>query len=62
MMELVRKHENNKKLSSIVKESPKYMRELNVEEQITSPNHELAPRKAAKINETKKQSQKVLKS
>ena len=30
MMELVRKHENSKKLCSIAKESLKYMRELNI--------------------------------
>ena len=33
LMELVRKHENSKKLYSIAKESRKYMRELNIEEQ-----------------------------
>ena len=47
MMELVRKYENSKNLSSIVKESRKYMRQLNIEEQ-EELNHELASTKAAK--------------
>ena len=45
-MELVGKHEDNKKLYSIAKESQKYMRELNIEEQ--ELNQDLAPAKAAK--------------
>ena len=40
IMELVRKHENSKKLYSIVKESRKYLRELNIEEQ-RELNHDL---------------------
>ena len=46
MMELVRKHENSKKLYSIAKESSKCMRELNIEEQ-EELNQDLAPTKAA---------------
>ena len=48
MMELARKHESSKKLYSISKESRKYMRELNIEEQ-EQLNHDLAP---CKRNET----------
>ena len=47
MMELARKHESSKKLYSISKESRKYMRELNIEEQ-EQLNHDLAPTKPAK--------------
>ena len=46
MMELVKKHENSKKLYSIAKESRKYMRELNIEEQ-EEQNQDLALTKAA---------------
>ena len=46
MMELVGKHEDNKKLYSIAKESRKYMRELNIEEP-EELNQDLAPTKAA---------------
>ena len=46
-MELVKKHENNRKLYSVAKESRKYMRKLNIEEQ-EELNHELATTKAAK--------------
>ena len=47
MIELVRKHDNSKIFYSIAKESRRYMRELNIEEQ-EKLNHDLAPRKAAK--------------
>ena len=47
MMELAIKHKNSRKLYSFAKESQKYMRELNIEEQ-EQLNHELAPTKAAK--------------
>ena len=47
MMELAIKHKNSRKLYSFVKESQKYMRELNIEEQ-EQLNHELAPTKSAK--------------
>ena len=50
-MELARKHESSKKLYSISKESRKYMRELNIEEQ-EQLNHDLAPTKPCKRNET----------
>ena len=46
-MELVRKHDNSKKLDSIAKESRKYIKEFNIEEQ-EELNHELVPTKAAK--------------
>ena len=49
MMELVRKHEKSKKLYSIAKESRKYMRELNIEEQ-EERNQDLALTKAGKKN------------
>ena len=45
MVVLVRKHENSKKLYWIAKDSQKYMRELNIEEQ-EELNHKLAPAKA----------------
>ena len=54
-MELVRKHENSKKLYSIAKESRKYMRELNIEEQ--ELNHDLAPTKAEKEMKQKAKSE-----
>ena len=47
MMDLVKKHENSKKLYSIAKESRKYMRELNIEEQ-EEQNQDLDLTKAAK--------------
>ena len=47
MIELLRKHENSKKLYSIAKESRKCMKELNIDEQ-EELNHKLAPTKAAK--------------
>ena len=47
MMELLKKHGNSKNFYSIVKETPKYLRELNIEEQ-QELNHNLTPRKAAK--------------
>ena len=61
-MELVRKHENSKKLYSIIKESRKYMRELNTEEQELI--QDLAPTKAAKAMKQKAKSEglKILKS
>ena len=46
-MELVRKHEDGKELYSVAKESRKYTRELNIEEQ-EELNHDLAPTKVAK--------------
>ena len=46
-MELVRKHDNSKKLDSIAKESRKYIKEFDIEEQ-EELNHELAPTKSAK--------------
>ena len=55
MMELVRKHENSKKLYSIAKESRKYMRELNIEEQ--ELNQHMAPTKAAKAMKQKAKSE-----
>ena len=55
-MELVRKHENSKRLRSIAKESRKYMRELNIKEQ-EELNHDLAPTKAAKEIKRKKKSE-----
>ena len=52
MMELLRKHGNSKNFYSMAKETPKYLRELNIEEQ-QELNHDLTPRKAAKKkNET----------
>ena len=33
MMELLKKHGNSKNFYSIAKETPKYLRELNIEEQ-----------------------------
>ena len=42
MIQLVRKHENSKKLYSIAKESRNYMTELNTKEQ-EELNHDLAP-------------------
>ena len=56
MMELVRKHESSKKIYLIVKESRKYMRELNTEEQ-EQLNHDLAPTKAAKEMKQKAKSE-----
>ena len=56
MMELVRKHENNKKLYSIAKESQKYMRELNIEEQ-GELNHGLTPTKTPKEMKQKAKSE-----
>ena len=47
MMELVRKHENSKKLYSIAKESRKYMRELDIDKQ-EELNHDLVQTKATK--------------
>ena len=47
VMKLVRKHKNSKKIHSIVKESRKYVRELNTEKQ-EELNQDLAPTKAAK--------------
>ena len=63
MMELVRKHENSKKLYSIAKESRKHMRELNTEEQ-EELNQDLAPTKAAEAmkQKAKAESLKNLKS
>ena len=55
-MELVKKHENNRKLYSVAKESRKYMRKLNIEEQ-EELNHELATTKAAKEMKQKANSQ-----
>ena len=55
-MELVRKHEKNRKLYSVAKESRKYMRELNIEEQ-EEVNHELATTKAAKEMKQKAKSE-----
>ena len=55
-MELVRKHESSKKIYLIVKESRKYMRELNTEEQ-EQLNHDLAPTKAAKEMKQKAKSE-----
>ena len=55
-MELVRKHENSKKLYSSAKESRKYMRELNIEEQ-EELNHDLAPTKAEKEMKQKAKSE-----
>ena len=46
-MELLRKHRNSKNFYSIAKETPKYLRELNIEKQ-QQLNHDLTPRKAAK--------------
>ena len=46
-MELLRKHGNSKNFYSMAKETPKYLRELNIEEQ-QELNHDLTPRKAAK--------------
>ena len=56
MMELVRKHENSKKLYSRTKESWKYMRELNIEEQ-EDLNQDMAPTKAAKAMKQKAKSE-----
>ena len=56
IMELVKKHENNRKLYSVAKESRKYMRKLNIEEQ-EELNHELATTKAAKEMKQKANSQ-----
>ena len=56
MMELVSKHEGNKKLYSIAKESRKYMRELNIKEQ-EELNQDLAPTKAAKAMKLKTKSE-----
>ena len=56
MMELVRKHENSKKLYSIAKESRTYMRELNIEEQ-EELNHNLSPKKTAKEMKQKAKSE-----
>ena len=56
MMKLVRKHKNSKKLYSIAKESRKYMRELNIEEQ-EELNQDLAPTKAAKAMKQKAKSE-----
>ena len=53
MMELLRKHGNSKNFYSIAKETPKYLRELNIEEQ-QELNHDLTPRKAAKKKKKKK--------
>ena len=63
IMELVRKHENSKRLHSIAKESRKYMREFNIKEQ-EELNHDLAPTKAAKEikRKTKSEGLKNLKS
>ena len=47
MMEIVREHENSKKIYLIVKEIRKYMRELHIEEQ-EKLNHDLPLTKAAK--------------
>ena len=57
-MELVRKHENSKKLYSITKESRKYMRELNIEEQ-EELNQDLAPTKAEKAMKQKAKSESL---
>ena len=56
MMELIRKHENSKNLYSIAKESRKYMRELNIEED-EELNHDLAPTKTAKEIKQRAQSE-----
>ena len=56
VMELVRKHENSKKLYLIAKESRKYMGELNIEEQ-EELNHDLASTKAAKEMKQKAKSE-----
>ena len=56
MMELVRKHEKSKKLYSIAKESRKYMRELNIEEQ-EERNQDLALTKAVKEMKQKAKSE-----
>ena len=55
-MELVRKYENSKKFYSIAKESRKYMRELNTEEQ-EELNHNLVPIKAVKEMKQKAKSE-----
>ena len=57
MMELLRKHGNSKNFYSIAKETPKYLRELNIEEQ-QELNHDLTPRKAAKKKKKKKLNRK----
>ena len=56
MIELVRKYENSKKPYSIAKESRKYMRESNIEEQ-EELNQDLAPAKAAKAMKQKAKSE-----
>ena len=56
MMELVKKHENSKKLYSIAKESRKYMRELNFEEQ-EEQNQDLVLTKGAKEMKQKAKSE-----
>ena len=58
MMELVRKNEKSKKLYSFPKESRKYMRELNIEEQ-GELDQELTPRKAAKEMKQKEKSKSL---
>ena len=58
MMELVGKHKNSKRLYSIAKESRKYMRELNIEEQ-EELNQDLAPTKAAKAMKQKAKSESL---
>ena len=55
-MELVRKHQNSKKIYSIAKEIRKYTRELNIEVQ-EELNHDLAPAKAAKEMKQKAKSE-----
>ena len=56
MMELVRKHESSKKLYWTAKESLKYMRESNIEEQ-KELNEELTPTKTAKKMKQKTKSE-----
>ena len=51
-MELVRKHKNSKKQYLIAKESRKYMKELNIEEQ-EELNQKVALTKVAKVMKQK---------
>ena len=61
MMELVKKHENSQKLYSIAKESRKYMRELNIEEQ-EEQKPGSGPNKSCKRNETESKVRRSKKS